>query len=179
MIWFKKKKDIPLPPTPEEVANSYENKTISIPNEEMFPEEVTEPIHDPAPIPKIPTSIKKREPIHKVINKPPILTKPHIQQAIQKKPIVQIQKPIMQKPIQPKPIVQKPEPKPFFILKKGYQVVLDSIKEVDTRIDNVQPTIDFLIKNKNKQDIKFEEIRITLEDIERKLLYVDKTMFER
>ncbi|MBT7626933.1 hypothetical protein HN592_00250, partial [Candidatus Woesearchaeota archaeon] len=96
---------------------------------------------------------------------------------VQPTPPVQVQP--VSKPVQPTPQVQKPESRPFFVLKRGYHILLDSIREVDVRIDTVQPTIDFLIKNKNKQDVKFEEMRIVLEDIERKLLYVDKTMFER
>lgn len=163
MFGFKKKKDIPVPPTPEEVSKNYENKTVSVPSGDPPHEEITEPIQKPTPIPK------------------PLPPKPVVKPAPVQKPAPKPVRQITPRPIihTPQPMVKKPEPRPFFVLKRGYHIVLDSIKEIDTRIDNVQPTTDFLIKNKNKQDVKFEEIRITLEDIERKLLYVDKTMFER
>jgi len=68
--------------------------------------------------------------------------------------------------------------KPGFVEQKDYKDVLDELSQVDSVIKQSQENLKELNEIKAESDTKLQEWRGNLEDIERKLLYIDKTLFE-
>ena len=89
-------------------------------------------------------------------------------------PVAEVPKPEMK--------VEMPEDdkifKPGFVEQKDYKDVLDELSQVDAVIKQSQENLKELNEIKAESDTKLQEWRNNLEDIERKLLYIDKTLFE-
>ncbi len=66
---------------------------------------------------------------------------------------------------------------PFFIQKSRFQEMLAEISDTDISLKEQKSTVDNISEIEKKQENQFEEIRVSLEDIERKLLYVDGVLF--
>jgi len=76
------------------------------------------------------------------------------------------------------PIVEKKEPTEKYVEKNDYEVVASDLSTMEGTIRRSQSIMDDLITLKSDADHSLEEWRATLEDVERKLLYVDKVLFE-
>lgn len=82
------------------------------------------------------------------------------------------------------PKMQKPSPPPQKITttysEKGmYENVLADMKSMDLTLKQSQTLLEELNEVKVAADTHLEEWRMTLEDVERKLLYIDNVLFEK
>lgn len=68
---------------------------------------------------------------------------------------------------------------PLFITIDGYKEILADIEHVNATLKASEEVLDRLNELKNTKDKEFEKWRSELEDVQRKLLYVDKVIFER
>ncbi len=67
----------------------------------------------------------------------------------------------------------------MFVKSDQYREVLDSINAIKRKIRESENILERLNEIKNNKDKEFEKWRTLLEDIERKSVYIDKTLFER
>ncbi len=65
-----------------------------------------------------------------------------------------------------------------YVEKNDYETVLFDLSTMESTIRDSQGIMDDLLTIKSDADHSLEEWRATLEDVERKLLYVDKVLFE-
>jgi hypothetical protein len=93
----------------------------------------------------------------------------------------QLFKPIEKKEIKPekKQLLEKQMPKkPIFVKSDDYKQILDSISIIRNKLKETESIAARLNEIKNMKDKEFERWRSELEDIQRKTLYIDKTLFE-
>ena len=66
----------------------------------------------------------------------------------------------------------------MYVKTETVRAVLDSIEQVKAKFKEEDDII-FRIKDvKNAQDQKYEDFRQSLEDMQRKLLFIDRSLFE-
>ena len=76
--------------------------------------------------------------------------------------------------------VEPEEPKSEkFVEKNAYESVVAEMANAEASLHKTQATMDDLIALKTEADTKIDEWRASLEDVERKLLYIDKVLFEK
>ena len=68
--------------------------------------------------------------------------------------------------------------KPLYIMVDYYRAVIEEINETRNLLKNSEDILFRLNEIKNEEDKKYESWRIEMEDIQRKLIFVDKTLFE-
>lgn len=68
--------------------------------------------------------------------------------------------------------------RPIYVEVDDYRRVLDYVGEIKNNIKTSENTLNDLETLRGKKDKEFEHWRNALEDVERKLLFVDKTLFE-
>ncbi len=87
----------------------------------------------------------------------------------------------MQQAYQPqtKPIISKPHKGPMFVKVTAFKNLISTMDSVLVRFKDEDDIFFRLTDIKNTQDKKFESYRQTLEDMQRKLLFVDKILFDR
>ncbi|MBU2560890.1 MAG: hypothetical protein KKD17_01235 [Nanoarchaeota archaeon] len=67
---------------------------------------------------------------------------------------------------------------PLFIRTDRFRAIIDDIEQVRAKFKEEDDTFFRITDIKNAQDQKFEEFRQSLEDIQRKLLFIDRSLFE-
>jgi len=83
-------------------------------------------------------------------------------------------------PIVEEPEVKHEEPKSEkFVEKNAYESVVAEMANAEASLQKTQTIMDDLITLKTEADTKIDEWRVSLEDVERKLLYIDKVLFEK
>jgi hypothetical protein len=76
-------------------------------------------------------------------------------------------------------VEKRPEPKgPLYVPVEDYKAVLDGTEHVRNNLKEATDVLGRLNELKNEEDREFEKWRGELEDIQRKLTYVDKIIFE-
>lgn len=76
------------------------------------------------------------------------------------------------------PVKQAPITGPLFLQISNFKESMIGLTNAKESLRNSQSHFDDAMIIKNEQDKIFENLRLTIEDMERKLLYVDKTLFE-
>jgi hypothetical protein len=74
-----------------------------------------------------------------------------------------------------KPVITKP----LFVKADDYKSILGAMSVIKVKIEDSEKILNDLNELKNLKDKSFEKWRTELEDIQRKLLYVDKTLYEK
>lgn len=67
---------------------------------------------------------------------------------------------------------------PLFITIEGYRRILADLDHVKNQLKHAEDVVGRLNELKSAKDKEFEKWRMELEDVQRKLLYVDKVIFE-
>lgn len=67
---------------------------------------------------------------------------------------------------------------PVFVKIEDYKDVLDVMNMIRNKVDDAKETLKKINELKNKEDAELELWHTTLEDVERKIDFVDKTLFE-
>jgi hypothetical protein len=76
-------------------------------------------------------------------------------------------------------VEKRPEPRgPIYVPVEDYKAVLDGTEQVRGDLKEATEVLGRLNELKNEEDKEFEKWRSELEDIQRKLTYVDKIIFE-
>ncbi|NQU79205.1 hypothetical protein HQ545_05560 [Candidatus Woesearchaeota archaeon] len=68
---------------------------------------------------------------------------------------------------------------PRFIKTDDFRQVLEQIEDIKSKFKEEDDILFRITEIKNAQDSKFEDFRQSLEDMQRKLLFVDRSLFER
>ncbi len=79
----------------------------------------------------------------------------------------------------PSMVLQTTQRKDLFVDVSEYTSVLDELDKIKSTIAKGQDSLNDLMSMKSEEDSEFEKWRNVLEDMERKLLSIDKTIFER
>lgn len=182
MAWLKKKKtkaglEMPPPPplieepAPKEEKPEIKEKKMDIPDkfhEVRFSRHpVEELIEEPISSPKekmIPhLSEEEFKPVSEVV-KPEIPEMPELPEI----------------PELPKEKVIKQEilEGPIFIKSRDYQEVLGKINKIKENVQHTEDVFKKMNEIKNEKDKIFDEWKKSLEDIQRKLIYIEKSFFE-
>lgn len=69
--------------------------------------------------------------------------------------------------------------KDVFVDVSQYSTVLDELDKLKSAIIKGQNTLNEVMGMKSEEDAEFEKWRNVLEDMERKLLFIDKTLFDK
>ncbi|MBW2971427.1 hypothetical protein KY359_00175 [Candidatus Woesearchaeota archaeon] len=67
---------------------------------------------------------------------------------------------------------------PLFIRTDRFKAILDDIEQIKSTFKTEDDTFFRITDVKNSQDQKYEDFRQSLEDIQRKLLFIDRSLFE-
>ncbi len=67
---------------------------------------------------------------------------------------------------------------PLFVRMGDYRVILEDVASLKNHINEADNLLVRMNELKNEEDKQFEKWRVQLEDIERKLVYADKILFE-
>jgi hypothetical protein len=77
------------------------------------------------------------------------------------------------------PVMQKrPARGPLFIRSDRFKAIIDDIEQVRASFKSEDDVFLRITDVKNSQDQKFEDFRQSLEDMQRKLLFIDRSLFE-
>lgn len=68
--------------------------------------------------------------------------------------------------------------RPIFILADNFQKILGRIKTTKEMLKELENNVFTFNELKTKEDKKFHQLKTKMEDIQRKLIYVDKSLFE-
>jgi hypothetical protein len=68
--------------------------------------------------------------------------------------------------------------KPLYVLVDHYKAVIEELSESRNLLKNSEDILFRLNEMKNESDKKYEQWRMQMEDIQRKLIFVDKSLFE-
>jgi hypothetical protein len=71
-----------------------------------------------------------------------------------------------------------PLDKPLYVKADDYKSIIGALTVIKTKIEDSERILTDLNELKNTKDKSFEKWRSELEDIQRKLLYIDKTLYE-
>jgi len=183
MAWFKKKKtkaalEIPPPPTPEEAFPEKKEVVgkLEIPDkfhEIRFPKEE---------FPKIEEFELEEE--HGAIELPEEAETEELF-----KPVLEVAKPeipeMPELPEIPEIIERRAEPVrmaaaegPIFVKSRDYQEVLGKITKIKESVQQTENTFNRMNEIKNEKDKVLNQWKESLEDIQRKLIYVEKVLYE-
>lgn len=148
--------DLPTIPEPPQITEPNPN-LVTTPNVQtpFFPEKPVETEFIPDKIPPLET-----------LPPPP------------RKKEVQVEEPL--KEISEKTIIpiKRKHIKQTFVKVESFKSIIDSIEEVKIKFKHEEEVFSTIIDIKNSQDQKFEKFREYLEDLQRKLIFIDKTIFE-
>ena len=170
----EKKEDIPIPPMPKEI----QPLDLKIPNIQVKEKEVP-PIHEMGDFEKDLPSI------------------PDLDELEKKLPTI---KPLKMKELPPLgPIIEQDEPQihagpieeempqrmgkkiiaegPTFVNVSEYKQAIHNINIIKAKMREADNALNSLNKIKNEKDKYFEQFRSKLEDLQRKSLYIDKSLF--
>jgi hypothetical protein len=90
------------------------------------------------------------------------------------------ERPMMKTFLRPEP--EKPKTReqrgPLFVKTDNFRKIIEDIEEIKIKFKSEEETFVKFIGLKEKQDKKFEEFRDQLEDVQRKLLFIDRSVFE-
>lgn len=78
-----------------------------------------------------------------------------------------------------RPAMMQQQRRDLFVDVAQYSSVLDELDKLKTIIAKGQDTMNEIMSMKSEEDAELDRWRNVLEDMERKLLWVDKTLFER
>lgn len=173
----KKPKKLDIPPPPPSLDIPPPPDDLKLPELPPMPDIEEEPIKEVEPH-EVPEKVPELMPIKE--ETPPIQPK-----------IVEQQPPPPIEP-EPQPEVEKAEPravikeqkipamgKEMFVKADKYREILESIDIVRRKVRQSENLLKRMDEIKNIKDKEFEKWRNLLEDIERKSVYIDKTLFER
>ncbi len=184
MAWFKKKKakaalEIPPPPTPEEAFP--EKKAVAEKLE--IPDKFHEIKFPKEEVPEIEEFELEEE--HEVIKQPEEVAE--TEELF--KPVLEVAKPeipeMPELPEIPEIIEGKAEPVrmaaaegPVFVKSRDYQEVLGKITKIKENVQQTENTFNRMNEIKNEKDKVLNQWKESLEDIQRKLIYVEKVLYE-
>ena len=162
--------EVPLPlpirhkaPMPPPVYRPLPPKPPMPPKTEFRPLPLPSPVHHEAPLPHlIRHEAPMPPPIHHHLPAPP--PKPRF---VPESPKLKI--------LPPK---QEHLEKPFFVKVDDYRSILEGTTLIKNNLKEADEIISRLNELKNEGDREFEKWREKLEDVQRKLIYVDKVIFE-
>ena len=75
-------------------------------------------------------------------------------------------------------MVDEREGMPVFVRIEEYKDVLDIINMIKSKIEDAKETLGKINGLKNEEDAELELWHTGLEEVERKIMFVDKTLFE-
>ncbi len=152
-----------LPPLPDEMPKMKDDLDFS--QEEFSEPPVPEPIQEPM----------QEEPVQEVVEE-------HIDDSIPNEiPDLDVPSEPVAEPTnieEPVRVEKKAIPDEIFIDAKGQANVLGYIESIKAGNTEVQEMFEKLNTIKNTADKAYEKLHVGLEEIERKLLYVDKILFD-
>jgi uncharacterized coiled-coil protein SlyX len=67
---------------------------------------------------------------------------------------------------------------PIYVKIDEYKEILDVINMIKTKVAEAKETLGEINKIKNEEDAELERWHLDLEEVERKMEYVDKALFE-
>jgi hypothetical protein len=67
---------------------------------------------------------------------------------------------------------------PLFVRSDGFKAIADDIEQIRAKFKEEDDIFFRVTEVKNAQDQKYEAFRLALEDMQRKLLFIDRTLFE-
>jgi|TARA_B100001971_G_C18036716_1_gene455434 hypothetical protein len=172
----------PVPKTPPPISHSpSQSNEIHTHIPKMSPPPMEEPKIMPKPIPTPPRPIiapppavihhKAAQPHHAPIHHKPI---PHPSAPPQIKLPPRPKSPVPEQPPAPKPIVDIPH----YVKVDEFQQMLGGIKVIKDDLNACGELAGKLNELKNLEDKEFEKYRAQLEDLQRRLIYVDKVLYE-
>jgi len=202
---FKKEKDIEIPPPPPPIISSEPVPKPAGIIEEPVPKPLERVnIDDFIPKERKPVFTTKPEipGLSKPISHAPQLksilpedmedifsNEPSIEQLHRPEPLVPPTKPKEFKGLSPvlrhveeKEIEKQEKPvldKPIFVKADDYKSILGAMTVIKSKIEDSEKILTEINDLKNTKDKSFEQWRNELEDIQRKLLYIDKTLYEK
>ena len=68
---------------------------------------------------------------------------------------------------------------PMFVSVQDYQIILNGVSAIKSKLSETDESFKKLQAIKQQQDKQLEDWRSTLEDVQRKLTYVDDVLFEK
>ena len=77
------------------------------------------------------------------------------------------------------PRMMEPKRAPVFVGIQHYNAVLSELDALKAQISAAENALGILVENKSREDSEFERWRANLEELERKLMFIDKALFER
>ena len=181
-------KELGLPPLPEMEPLEDVGKPELKPLEEGEPPEALPEIKSAAPAKPLP---KIEKPEAKPVLSPGMDEAPEfpsLEEYMEKEGIEEEIPPLEEKPItfhrpkEPlaieKPVTRPIPGKPLFLTLGNFKAVLGTISEVDGRLDESINTLLTVLDIKVPLDVEYGRLEELLQDIERKIAYVDKIFFE-
>lgn len=67
---------------------------------------------------------------------------------------------------------------PLFVKIEEYKDVLDVVNMIKTKIEDAKRTLSKINELGNEEDAELEQWHATIEEVERKVEFIDKTLFE-
>lgn len=170
---FKKKKakELDLPPPPD--SDSPELPPLpdqDIPPISAKPEKQAQ-LSPSEHLPEVPQPVPTQEP------KPPHDITPPTPEPIHKAPIHEEPKPKVQHEHKEFMIEEPHVEGPLFVNVADYQEILQGVDKIKTTLSDSEEIISKLNDLKNAEDKVFENWRSSIEDIERKITYIDQVIF--
>lgn len=77
-----------------------------------------------------------------------------------------------------KPEIPRHEKGPIFVEVNDFKKMLEEVTHIKNELKSGDTSAEKTLDIKNEQDRKFTKFKSIVEDLERKILYVDKTLFE-
>ena len=161
----------PVVETPEEMAPEEANMFPEIPLEEPV-EEIPEKIPSLEEIPEAPPEMPEIE------TPEPTIEEPNIEEPVPSKiPRLEGLEPVPYKePYEFK--LHREARGPIFVKVDMYKEILDDVAGMKQSLKNDENIYARIMDLKTEEDKRFEHIHRTFEDIQRKLMYVDRMLFE-
>jgi hypothetical protein len=66
---------------------------------------------------------------------------------------------------------------PIFVKIDEYKDILDTINMIKTKIREAKETLDEIHEIKTKEDNEIDQWKMNIEEVERRMLFIDKTLF--
>jgi len=183
--------DLDLPPfpseqqlSPEEAAQQQKEMNKAEVPEELPPIEEVPDYEDFLPMPEFGSNLEKKAKEEEQTLKPEMqVVKETYQQLNPRFELPAPQKPTVAiKSFPSEEIAERPVSginNPLFIKLARYKEVLAEISGIKSRLNDSVKTLTRIAEMKNPEDSEFGRWKEKIEDIERKILYVDKTLFEK
>lgn len=163
------KADLDSPPAPPEVPRFPASESIDMPPE--MPQDIGMKMDD-VPMPEIPSGMEMPD-----MNEP-IVAEPTADELIEEptEPFTMANTEFEEAPTYEEPRKLNVD-EPIFVEVQHYKALMDEISTVKNRLKESADVLQKVADLKESQEADFEKWHNTLQDIQRKLIFVDKTLF--